>query len=140
MNVVALDGYCITEPDIKQAGDTRVARFRLAVKFAGPRKTGDSKGREDGIWSVEAWGKQADFVEKNIKKGNGVTVSGSLQLDKWEKDGVTRESTIINANQVGFPPRGGDKAADGSGGASEGSGGGGGGGKSTEKEYDPYDV
>lgn len=72
-----------------------VASFRIAAS----EKRG---GNENTEWvSVVAWEKTAEFVEKYLKKGAFVFVSGRMQTRKWQdKSGADRYTTEIIASTV----------------------------------------
>ena len=83
MNIVVLSGNLTREPEVKQLGSgTSVANFSIAVN----RRYKDSQGQwaeETSFFDCEAWGYLADNVGKNLKKGSGVVVTGSLKQERW---------------------------------------------------------
>lgn len=100
-------GRVCSDPEIKQVGETNVASFRIAVKAAGEKSTDASNpGRLDGFFSVDVWGRQADFVNNYVKKGSVLQISGTLRHRTWEdKDtGKRRESISLTADQLTFTP------------------------------------
>ena len=63
--------------------------------------TGRWKGEDKTEWhNVKAFGKLAEIIGQYLRKGSKVYIEGSLQTDKWEKDGVTRYSTFIIAREM----------------------------------------
>jgi single-strand DNA-binding protein len=46
------------------------------------------------------WRGLAKLAEQYIKKGTQVYVEGELQTRSWEKDGITRYTTEILANEI----------------------------------------
>lgn len=100
-------GRVCGDPEIKQVGDTNVASFRIAVKTAGEKNNdADNPGRLDGFFSVDVWGRSADFVSNYVKKGAVLQLSGELRHRTWEdKDtGKKREGITLVAHQVSFTP------------------------------------
>lgn len=84
MNVVIIDGRLTRDPDIRQSGDTKIARYTLAVD----RRRGQGEQKADFI-SCVAFGKSADFAEKYFKKGIKIGVQGRLSTGSYtNKDGV----------------------------------------------------
>ena len=61
---------------------------------------------------VTVWGKQAEFVSKYFKKGDGVHLEGRLDYSTWEKDGQKRSKHSITAERVTFPVGASKKEAD----------------------------
>ena len=57
------------------------------------------------------WRGLAKLAEQYIKKGTQVYVEGELQTRSWEKDGVTRYTTEILANDIQLLGRKADNAA-----------------------------
>lgn len=66
------------DPEIRQAGETKVAKFSVAV-------TEKYKGEEQTEWvNVVFFGKIADVCEKYLKKGSKVMVEGKLKTSSWD--------------------------------------------------------
>ena len=79
-----------------------VTQFSIACSETWLDKTtGEQKERTEWI-NVEVWGKAAEACAKYLSKGSQCYVEGKLQTDKWEKDGVTRYSTKVRADNVQF--------------------------------------
>lgn len=49
-----------------------------------------------------AWGKTAQFLAKNFKKGQCILIEGELQLDTWEKDSKKHYKHTVNVSSVNF--------------------------------------
>ena len=74
-----------------------IARYTLAVD----RRTKD--GGAD-FPQVVAFGRAAEFAEKYFHKGDGITVEGRLESDKYQdKDGNNRVSWRVTVDEVEFP-------------------------------------
>ena len=98
MNIVILSGNVGKDPIIKttQTGK-KVANFSLATTYgSGDKATTD--------WhNIVVWEKQAEFVEKHIKKGTKVIVNGRISnRDYTDADGVKKYITEIVCNDVEF--------------------------------------
>lgn len=117
MNKVILMGRLTRDPDVRySAGEssTAVARFGLAVdrRF---RRSQD--GAEADFFNCTAFGKQGEFVEKYLKKGTKVLLSGRIQNDNYtNRDGQKVSSVQIIAEEIEFA-----ESKNASGGRSEGS-------------------
>jgi single-strand DNA-binding protein len=117
VNRVFLIGNLGNDPEVRYAGSSTVANFRIATTEVWNDKNGERQERTE--WHrIVVWGKQAEHCRDYLRKGRSVHVEGRLQTREWEdKDGQKRYTTEINADRVTFlGPR------------SEGEGGGGGGG------------
>lgn len=93
-NIVVLTGNIATDPELRQAGQTEVIKFNLAVR--NPYK----KDETDFI-PVQAWGKTAQIIDQYCSKGSKIGVEGSLKIDQWKDDqGNNKSFTKVNANRV----------------------------------------
>lgn len=101
MNKVILVGRLTRDPETRQAGDTTVTRFSLAVdrRF---RKAGDETSPSADFPSCVAFGKTAEFIEKYFKQGMKIALEGRIQTGSYEKDGVKHYTTDVIAEQVEF--------------------------------------
>jgi single-strand DNA-binding protein len=108
MNKVELIGNLGTDVDIRfTSNGNAVANLRLATNRKYKNKAGETKS--DTQWHrVVVWGKRAESCAEFLKKGSPVYLSGRLQTRSWEdKDGITRYTTEIVAEDVQFLGRGG---------------------------------
>lgn len=101
LNQVQLIGAVGNDPDVRTLqGGAKVASFNLATteRF----KDRDGNRKEDTEWhSIVVWNNKAEFVEKYIRKGNNLFVSGKLRTRKWtDKDNNVRYSTEIVADNI----------------------------------------
>lgn len=57
------------------------------------------------IINIEAWGKQAEYIEKNFKKGTWAYIVGSLIRNEWkDATGYNRHDFYIAASSVSTLP------------------------------------
>lgn len=76
-----------------------VCRFTLAVN----RKFKNSEGNYDTDFiPCKAFRKTAEFLSKYTKKGQQISVVGSIQTGNYEKDGQKYYTTDIIVDEVGF--------------------------------------
>lgn len=101
MNKVILVGRLTRDPETRQAGETLVTRFSLAVdrRF---KKAGDETSPSADFPSCVAFGKTAEFINKYFKQGVKMALEGRLQTGSYEKDGVKHYTTDVIAEQVEF--------------------------------------
>ena len=102
MNKVIMMGRLTRDPEVRYsqgANQTAVGKFSLAV---------DRRFKRDGqpdadFFNCTAFGRQAEFVEKYLKKGTKVVISGSIQNDNYtDKDGNQRYSVQIICDDIEF--------------------------------------
>lgn len=113
MNNVILMGRTTKDIELREAGNTKVANFSLAVD----REYKKEGQPEADFFNCTAFGKTAEFMEKYITKGSKILVSGSLQNNNYtDREGKSRVQTVVMVNRVEFagakPAGGGDVIAD----------------------------
>lgn len=64
------------------------------------RKNGDQWVEEANFFDVTIMGTTAESLKTYLVKGKQVAIEGSLQQDRWEKDGQKFSKVIIMANNV----------------------------------------
>ena len=97
MNTVSLIGRLVRDVDVRESGDTKIARYTLAVDRRFKR---EGQPTADFIPCV-VFGKSAEFAEKYFSKGMRVAVNGRIQTGSYDhKDGYKVYTTdIIVDNQ-----------------------------------------
>ena len=95
MNKVILMGRLTRDPEVRYSqgeGGTAVARFSLAVdrRF---KRAGDA---EADFFNCTAFGRQAEFVERYLKRGTKMLVTGRIQNDNY----TNREGQKVYSVQV----------------------------------------
>ena len=98
MNKVILLGRITKDPEAKQAGNTTVTRFTLAVDR---RFKSEGQPTADFI-SCVAFGKTAEFISKYFKQGAKMAIEGRIQTGSYEKDGVKHYTTDVIVESVEF--------------------------------------
>ena len=99
MNKVIQLGRLTRDPEMRQAGELSIAKFSLAV---------DRRFKKDGQPDVDffncvSFGKTAEVIEKWLKKGSMICVSGRLQTGSYEgKDGQKVYTTDIVVEEFSF--------------------------------------
>lgn len=102
MNSVELIGRTTKDPDIRYTSSQMcVASFTLAVDRDG-RKDENGEKQTD-FPRVKVFGKQAENVERYVKKGKLIAVQGSIQTGSYQdRNGSTVYTTEVVANRVEF--------------------------------------
>lgn len=103
MNKVIMMGRLTQDPNVNYAGSgesqTTVANFSIAVDRKKVRE-GDPTA---DFFKCTSFGKQAEFVEKYLKKGTKILVTGHIQNDNYtNKDGNQVYSVKIITEELEF--------------------------------------
>lgn len=102
MNKVILMGRLTRDPEVRYsqgANPTAVARFSIAVDRRFKRE-----GEPDAdFFNCTAFGKQAEFIERYLRKGVKIVVCGRIQNDNYtNKDGQMVYSVRIMVDEIEF--------------------------------------
>ena len=98
MNKVILMGRLTKDPETRQAGETIVTKFSIAVD----RRRKTEGGQAADFPSVVAFGKTAEFINKYFHKGMKIALDGRIQTGSYDKDGVKHYTTEVVAENVEF--------------------------------------
>lgn len=102
VNEVTLVGNLVKDPELRDAGASKVVNFALGVNRSYKTKDGE-KQSEANFFDVEAWGRLAEIVDDFGSKGRRVFVRGRLKQDTWEaEDGSNRSKIKVVAHSVDF--------------------------------------
>jgi len=87
------------DPELKQYGDGK-----QMVTFSGAvQKRYVKEGEESADWfNYVAFGKTAEFISKYFKKGSKMLITGEVNNNNYEKDGVKHYGVKINIDTVEF--------------------------------------
>lgn len=103
MNIVCLNGRLADDPKGGESAQG-VAYATFSIVLDKPMSKGE---REPMYVPCCVFRQTADFVQKHFKKGDGINVSGSLNVRDWiDQSGVRRRNTEVVVNQVSFPVSG----------------------------------
>jgi len=100
-NRVQLIGHVGNAPEVKSFGEgKKVARLTVATNEVHINKEGE-KVTETQWHNLVVWGKNANFVEKYLNKGQEVAIEGKLTTRSWDdKEGVKRYITEVVVNEL----------------------------------------
>jgi single-strand DNA-binding protein len=100
VNKVILIGSLGRDPEVRyMTNGEAVANFSMATSENWKDKQGEKQEKTE--WhNVVAYRKLAEIIGEYLKKGAPVYIEGKLQTRKWEKDGITRYTTEIIADQM----------------------------------------
>jgi single-strand DNA-binding protein len=100
---ITIVGYLGQDPKSNQVGDHTVVNFSVAAN----RKV---KGNDVTDWfNIATWGKLGELCHRYLSKGRQVIVAGTFEPRTYEKDGETRTSFDVRANEVHFIGKGSDE-------------------------------
>ena len=95
MNKVNLIGRLTKDPEVRYTQGSNpyaIAKYTLAVNRRFKR---DNEPNADFIVCI-AFGKNGEFAEKYLKKGQQIAINGRIQTEQWEdKDKNKRYSTNV---------------------------------------------
>ena len=109
LNQVFIIGRITADPELRTtpSGD-HVASFSIATNRYWRTKEGERKESTE-FHNIVAWGRQAEVINQFSKKGSVIMIEGRLQTRAWEgKDGQTRRTTEIVAENIQLGPKGSD--------------------------------
>ena len=100
-NRVILVGNLTRDPELRDARGTPVCDFDVAINRWWKGRDGETH-EETTFVPVTAWNRNAENVDKYLRKGSPVLVEGRLDLERWEQDGKNRQKLKVTAERVQF--------------------------------------
>lgn len=104
MNKVIEIGRLTRDPEVRYsqtADPMAIARFTLAVDRR--RSANNQDGQTADFINCVAFGRQGEFVEKYLKKGTKIALTGRLQSGSYtNKDGQKVYTTDVVAEEIEF--------------------------------------
>ena len=95
-NLTILTGRITKDLELKQAGQTQVTNFSLAVD--NPFKRDDTS-----FFDIAAFGKTAQLLNDYCGKGSKILIEGNLKQDRFQdKEGHNRSVVRVIANRIEF--------------------------------------
>ena len=100
MNKVILMGRLTKDPEVNYTnGGKTIGKFSIAVD----RRFKSEGQPEADFFNCTTFGKQAEFVEKYLKKGTKILLGGQVQNNNYtNKDGVAVYSVQIIVDEIEF--------------------------------------
>jgi single-strand DNA-binding protein len=118
VNKVILVGRLGKDPEVRNLDNGAVvANFTMATSESYKDKTTGEKKEITEWHNIVLWRGLAEISQRYLHKGDMVYVEGKLRTRSWEKDGVTRYTTEIIADNMtmlstkGAGPSSGDMGA-----------------------------
>jgi len=101
LNRAMIIGRLGRDPEIRYTPDGKaVVNFSLATSDKWrDKQTGENRERTE--WHrIVAFGRLAEICGEYLSKGRQIFIEGRLRTRSWEKDGITRYTTEIEANNM----------------------------------------
>lgn len=103
LNKAVIIGHLGRDPEIRHSQQgTPVTNFPIATSENWIDKNTGEKQEKTEWHRVVAFGKQAETLEKYLRKGNQVYIEGRLQTRTYDKEGQTHYITEVVANNFQF--------------------------------------
>jgi single-strand DNA-binding protein len=117
VNKVILVGRLGKEPEVRNLENGAVvANFTIATSESYKDKTTGEKKEITEWHNIVLWRGLAEVAQKYVHKGDMIYIEGKLRTRSWEKEGVTRYTTEVVADNMTM------LSTKGSGGGNSGSG------------------
>jgi single-strand DNA-binding protein len=101
LNKAMVIGRLGQDPEIRYTQDGKaVAKFSLATSDKWRAKDSGEMQERTEWHRIVAFGRLGEICGEYLAKGKQVFIEGRLQTSSWEKDGVTRYTTEIIANNM----------------------------------------
>lgn len=99
VNVVAMAGRLTRDAELKYTqGGLGILKFSLANGQS--KKVGDKWEKVSHFFDCTIIGKRGESLAQYMVKGQQVVVAGTLQQERWEKDGQKNSKVTILVNDV----------------------------------------
>lgn len=101
LNQIIISGnicHDIGERDIQKVGETTKLTVSIATNKS-VKQNGEWKNKAS-FFDVVLWGRLADNLKPYLVKGKSIAVVGTLDQDKWEKDGQKKTKVYITADSI----------------------------------------
>lgn len=110
VNKVTLLGRVGKDPEVRNFEWGKTASFTLATTSRWTTKGGERQEKTE--WhNVKAFGNLTEIVSKYVNKGDLLYVEGSIEYEKYEKDGIQKSTTVIRMTGIDLLPKSEAKAS-----------------------------
>ena len=101
INKVILVGNLGRDPEVSYTpSGMAVAKFSIATSEKWKDKNSGEMQERTEWHRITAFGRLGEICGEYLSKGSQAYIEGRLQTSSWEKDGITRYSTDIIANEM----------------------------------------
>lgn len=105
LNTVTVGGNLAKDPELRQTPNgAAVCSFSIGNNEVWYTGEGDARQKHERThwFDVVCWGRLAENVARNKRRGDPVIVEGRLHFEMWEKDGQKRSRVSVMAERVHF--------------------------------------
>ena len=106
INIVTISGNLTRDPELRQAGNTSILSFGVAVN---DRRRNPQSGQWENVPNFVdciIFGTRADALAGLLHKGSKVAIDGKLRYSSWEgKDGKKRSKLEVVVNELDLMQR-----------------------------------
>lgn len=104
-NSVVISGNLTRDPETRvTAGGTTIVDFSIAWNER--IKDGEEWTYRPSFFDATIYGKHAETLQRYLRKGMHVTITGRMRQERWEtKDGEKRSMVKVIASEVELPPK-----------------------------------
>jgi single-strand DNA-binding protein len=114
INRILLTGNLTADPELAQAGKTKVARVSLANHEI-YTDSADERQQATNFFELKIWGESAENFVKCARQGSEIFVEGNLRQDRWEDaKGGKRSKIYVRVISWQFTQRRKENGGDGS--------------------------
>lgn len=99
INKLVINGRLTRDAELKYT-NSGTAVTRLAIATNRGVKQGDDWTEEASFFDATLWGKRGEGLNQYLKKGQQISIDGSLKQERWEQDGQTRSRVIIHVDKI----------------------------------------
>lgn len=94
MNLIVISGRLTKDVELRQSGETAIARFSVAV---------DRMKEGADFFNCVAFNKAGETISKYMAKGSKIVIQGHVQTGNYEKDGhkVYTNDVIVDRFEFG---------------------------------------
>ena len=96
MNICTFIARMAKDAETRQAGETTVANFSIAIDTGYGEKKGTS------FFDCVAFGKTAENLTKFFHKGDKIALEAEARQERWEKDGKSFSRVVFYVNHWEF--------------------------------------
>jgi single-strand DNA-binding protein len=103
VNTVTVSGNIVADPELKfvgAEGDFAIANLRMAVNRDKKQQDGSYESVAS-FFDLTVLGKFAELVDRKVRKGDAITVSGRLEQQRWQNEaGENRSKVVIIVSDI----------------------------------------
>lgn len=101
INVLTMTGRFVNQPELRYTTQgVAVSNFTICTT------EGFGEKEQTHFFDCVCWRHTAEFLSKYAQKGQGVTIMGRLQQNRWEDDKGKHSKVVISVSEAVLSPKG----------------------------------